>query len=68
MVTQPVNNPYRPEHFDLMKTVLQSCSACKDTLERLQRAGMDVTAQLQEVNRNEQIVSNLKREFFPEMP
>lgn len=68
MAQQPQNNPYTPQHYDLMCQLGQSCVRTRDMLQRFKAAGLDVTQQELQNEEHARIANGLKQQFFPDMP
>jgi hypothetical protein len=60
------DNPFNDHHYELMCRGSESCQKTRTLLEKLGRAGLDTSLQLQENQQHYDFFAGMKREFFPD--
>jgi hypothetical protein len=63
-----VNNPLKDEHCDVLNRCLEMNAECGELLDKLEKAGLDVSAFKEECAAKHALATNLKRTFFPHRP
>lgn len=58
-------NPLDPKHCECLDECLRKNREARRLIERLQRAGVDVTHLEEENNKRKKLAESIKAEFFP---
>ncbi len=62
------DNPLSSQDCDCLDRVLSKCPTVRAVIEKCQKAGVDFSGPLEEINEMEKTAAGLKREFFPDRP